>query len=917
MPLLRLLIALGLGFFLVHPSSARGQTGELNGRVYDEESNDPLPGATIRLIGSAAGARQIGAIATSKGEFVIRSIPVGSYRVVVTFLSYRPLELSVVIESGEATTITAAMTPGVVGLGQVVVTASKRPEKATSAPASVTVVDAATIDAQPVISVVEHVRGVPGLDIVQSGVSQNMVVARGFNNAFSGSLSVLTDYRIASVPSLRFNAYNFVPLVNEDIQQIEIVRGPGSALYGPNNANGVLHFLTRSPFTSVGTWGSFTAGERDVFQAMARHAGSISDRIGYRISAQYMTGSDWEYVDSAEVEARREFLADPVNAGANPDTVRIGLRDNSIERLAGELRLDYLPTDDISLVLSIGMNDAIRNLDITGVGGAQARDWLYTYYQLRATWNDFFAQIFLNRSDAGDSYLLQSGAPVIDRSSLMVAQLQHGASPVDGLNLTYGADLLSTTPVTDSTITGGNETDDGIVEVGIYAQGDWGVVPGVLSALGAVRFDHHSRLDDPIISPRLALVLTPGADQMARLTYNSAYSAPTTNDMFLDILVRRTPAIDVRASGLSRSGFTFRRGPDGLPLVRSSFSDDRERHMPLGDLRGPTVWTNLITLVNEALRGLGGDTLRGIAPPPDDIPLHLRTLNRETGAFDSSGYPLEVPPIRPTINRTIELGYQGVFFDRFVVGIDLYRSHYTDFVGTLGTVTANVFYDIDVLRGHLMAELIRTGFADSSIAPFYADLLATQIAGRPGDPSATGAPIATISPEQATDPTAVFFAPRNFGSITLYGVDISLRGTLLPGVTLSGTLSYVDRNFFENLDGVGDLSLNAPRFKYALGADYINLQLGVDVSVLLRHVNGFHVSSGVYVGDVAGYSLLDAAVGWKLPFIDGVQVTLSAQNLLTFVQGVDENPFTARHAEFVGTPSIGRMALLRLTYQFP
>lgn len=59
-------------------------------------------------------------------------------------------------------------------------------------------------------------------------------MVRGFNNIFSGGLLTLTDNRIARVPSLRLNAYNFIPVTNDDIERIEVVLGPGSAVYGPS-----------------------------------------------------------------------------------------------------------------------------------------------------------------------------------------------------------------------------------------------------------------------------------------------------------------------------------------------------------------------------------------------------------------------------------------------------------------------------------------------------------------------------------------------------------------------------------------------------------------------------------------------------------------------------------------------------------
>ena len=112
-------------------------------------------------------------------------------------------------------------------------------------------------------TVAEHIRDLPAVDFAQTGLAQANVVARGFNNIFSGAMLTLTDNRIARVPSLRLNAYNFIPVTNDDIERIELVLGPGSALYGPNSANGVMHIITRSPLDQQGKMSNWL-GERSV-----------------------------------------------------------------------------------------------------------------------------------------------------------------------------------------------------------------------------------------------------------------------------------------------------------------------------------------------------------------------------------------------------------------------------------------------------------------------------------------------------------------------------------------------------------------------------------------------------------------------------------------------------------------------------
>ena len=105
-------------------------------------------------------------------------------------------------------------------------------------------------------------------------------------------------------------------------------------------------------------------------------------------------------------------------------------------------------------------------------------------------------------------------------------------------------------------------------------------------------------------------------------------------------------------------------------------------------------------------------------------------------------------------------------------------------------------------------------------------------------------------------------------------------------------------------------------FKFSLGAEYRNAALGLNAATRLRHVDGFQVNSGVYFGQIPGYSVVDATVGYRIPGIEGLDLTLTAQNLLTFVEGGEMNPFEQRHHEFLGVPDLGMLVLLRASYEF-
>jgi iron complex outermembrane receptor protein len=363
-----------LALLLLAAIPARGQTGTLSGRVMDADSGETIANAVIRVLG--AGGREVaGDLTDSDGRFELQ-VPAGSYQVEFTSLGYASRRLDATVVAGAAETMSVALVVEAVQLNPIVVSASRREQKRLDAPAAVEVVEKEEIRERSAPTVIDHVKGEAGVDVAQTGLAQSNVVARGFNNIFSGALLVMSDYRYAQVPSLRVNAYNFIPATNLDLERVEIVLGPGAALYGPNSANGVMHMITSSPIDDPGTTVTMAAGERAVLHGEVRHAQRIRDNMGIRVSGQYFRGNDWRYIDPAEAAARELALI------TDPDT-KIGLRDFDQERWSAEGRFDVRPWDDGEVVLSAGVNTQLSSIELTGLGAGQAKDWRYTYAQAR------------------------------------------------------------------------------------------------------------------------------------------------------------------------------------------------------------------------------------------------------------------------------------------------------------------------------------------------------------------------------------------------------------------------------------------------------------------------------------------------------------------------------------------------------
>ncbi len=950
------LYAVGL---LVTASMAMAQTATLSGKITDSGTGEGLPGANVTIV---SGTAQTGGATDSDGTFEVVNIRPGTYTVTISYIGYETQTLAdVVLSGGDTQSITIALVATGIEMNPISVSASRRPEKVLEAPASVAVIEARAIHSRPVLTATEHLKTTPGVDVATTGMNQSNVVVRGFNNIFSGALLVLVDNRMTRVPGLHFNAYNFIPNINEDIQQVEVVLGPGAALYGPNAANGVFHMVTNSPFGSEGTTISVGGGERDLRMASLRHAGSVNGTFGYKISAQYYEATDWKFNDPAEPDSL--ILTRVVNGNVVPESGLISNeRDFDIEKMSAELRLDYQPNDDFSAIFSGGVNRA-SSIELTGIGAGQVRDWTYSFAQARFRYKDLFIQGYVNSSDAGDSFQRRSGSLIVDKSKFFALQAQHSYVLSNKQRFTYGLDGLFTRPDTEGTINGRNENSDNFDEIGAYLQSETDLTTQ-LKLVAAGRIDKHSELDGTVFSPRAALVYKPTATDNFRVTYNKAFSNPTALNLSLDLLqapdafgtgagfggaLGFTPSFDVRVQGVPSSGFNFRKDGNGSFMFRSPFAPaaglSTSDFIPLNDpgftnvmwgVGSGAVSSQLIpqfiagvtgALVGQGLdlataqataRALGGQFASIVPATVSNVNNVLATLDPATSTFFPD-QPFDVPQIKESSTQTIEVGYKGIIADKLVVGIDGYYSEIEDFVSPLLVVTPNVFLDPATLAASVGGQF-GAALADPANAQLAGALvlaLDNPAAGGNGNGSAldelttiytSGAaqvPYGTVTPQEAFDPTAVMVTYRNFGSVDFYGLDLSLSYFVNPQWTITGNYSYVSEDFFANLDGIDNIALNAPKHKVGASLTYRNPQVGFDGNLRLRFVDSFPVQTATFVGSTDSYGVLDLATNYALPFSANTTVNLTIQNL-----------FDNRHFEMVGAPEIGRLAIVRLTQSF-
>jgi len=927
-----------LALFLV-PATLRAQTGTIAGRITDSTTASPLAGATVRV---TAGTRTAGqAVTGDEGSFRVADLSPGIYDVSVRAIGFAERRIAAVqVTAGGTAQLDVRMrTVAAQMLEATAVTASRREEKILEAPASISVLETREIEERPAITVADHLRGVQGVDATTGGIAQTNIVTRGFNNAFSGALLTLQDYRFAAVPSLRVNVPLLLTGTNEDIERMEVLLGPASALYGPNSANGVVHVITKSPFTSKGTTLSLEGGEQSIFRGAARHANSFGESFGFKLSGEYFRGKDFEYIDPAE-PATFPASAPPGRAG-QPNA-----RDFDVERFAGEARIDIVPRAGLEFITTYGLSRIGNGLELTGTNGtAQAKDWTYQSLQQRIRWGNLFVQGFVNFSDAGNenptdlggTFLLRSGTPIVDNSRVFAGQIQHSADLFnDRERLVYGVDYIFTNPRTGNTINGRNEDDDDVTEVGAYVQSTTRLTPQ-WDLVGAIRVDDHSVLEQTFWSPRLGVVFKPSETQNIRATYNRAFSTPANFSFFLDLpqaTLRPTVPYDIRGLGVPSSGFTFRRdcttgvgqlcmrspfpvvgaNPAGPPAVAPNTPVDANAAQYYR-----TFVASQATQIGQALVQ-GGVTpqnaqiivgaLLAANPSATQVSTQLRLFrppNRTNPQFafvpvDPSSVQ-DLSRLKATITDSYELGYKGIFGNRARFAIDLWYARKQDFTTAAQNVTPNAFMNgqqLGAYIGGILTQQVQAG----RLTPALAQQLTTNLATTIGS-----IPVGTVVPEsQLANTPDLFFSYRNIEeTINLYGSDLALDLILTDRISVVGTYSWMsDVIFPEVVSGIDTLTLNSPDHKATLTGRYRDEITGISFELRGRYQNAFPVNSGVYVGNVPVNAFVDANFAWRLPIGD--------QTVVWSVSGT--NIFDNKRITFIGTPEIGRLFLTKVQYTF-
>ena len=173
-----------------------------------------------------------------------------------------------------------------------VTTASKIEEKAFESASAIFVITNDDIIRSGVTTIPDALRMAPGIQVAQIDSNKWAITSRGFNRQYSNKLLVLFDGRSVYTPTFSGVYWDSQDYILEDIDRIEVVRGPGGTLWGENAVNGVINIITKKAKDTQGQYASLTTGNYDKFISEYRRGGKTDDGAFYRIYAKYFTRED-------------------------------------------------------------------------------------------------------------------------------------------------------------------------------------------------------------------------------------------------------------------------------------------------------------------------------------------------------------------------------------------------------------------------------------------------------------------------------------------------------------------------------------------------------------------------------------------------------------------------------------------------
>jgi iron complex outermembrane receptor protein len=509
-------------------SAAAQDPGRLEGRITRQDGAG-LNGVSVRI----EQLDQV-TLTDASGAYSFAGVPAGTYDLTFSLSDHSVQESGVEVAAGATRTVDKQVDWDVSFAEMITVTSvSRREERITEAPAAVTVVTEQEIERQAASGQVPKLlEFTPGVDFTQSGLYDFNFNTRGFNSSLNRRILTLIDGRDPAVPFLGSQEWAAISFPMDELASAELVRGPGSALYGANAYSGVLNMVTKAPRGNEGGKLRLTGGELSTGRADFRYARELAAGLYGKVVAGYQKSDDFtvsrrerpEYSVFCTVRGQTNCLPREAVPLAK-DEAKIGF---------GGLRFDKYVGDSAVLTVEGGTASIEGPTFQTGIGRVQVTDVTRPWYRLNFNLPHWNFLGYYDERNAKDQIALASGGRLFEESSNTHGEVQGNIGFLGDKGFLVGGVAYHHQKI-DTANNQGIQTLMGEAksshQEAVFAQVEYSLT-AALKAVVAARVDK-STLHDTQTSPKASLVWAVNPKNTVRLTYNEAFQVANYSEFFL------------------------------------------------------------------------------------------------------------------------------------------------------------------------------------------------------------------------------------------------------------------------------------------------------------------------------------------------------------------------------------------------
>ncbi|QWX83341.1 TonB-dependent receptor [Cellulophaga sp. HaHaR_3_176] len=405
----------------------------IKGNVVDE-NNQPIPGANIVIEG-----KTVGTVTDFDGNFLLQTSEKPPFTLKITSVGYSSSTEEVTKNNQN---ITATLNESQTMLDEIVISASRTPERIFESPVSVERFGLKEIKNTSSESFYSGLQNLKGVDVNTNSLTFQSVNTRGFATFANNRFLQLVDGMDNSAPGLNFVLGNLVGMSELEVQSVEILPGASSALYGAGAFNGVLFMSSKNPFDYQGISTYFktgytsqqAAGDNAYYDFGIRAAHAFSDKFAVKVNLSILEGEDWHansiedlanpggtrvnpaydglnvYGDEVSTELNFDALAGGLPSGTLGSSVvsRTGYNESDLvdygaQSVKTDFSVHYKPfADDFEIVYNgrIGRGNTLYQ----GTNRYSIKNFMMQQHKFEVRNNNFFVRAYITSEDSGDSY---------------------------------------------------------------------------------------------------------------------------------------------------------------------------------------------------------------------------------------------------------------------------------------------------------------------------------------------------------------------------------------------------------------------------------------------------------------------------------------------------------------------------------